>query len=186
MNKNIIAGLVAGSVVAATVGGLYAIRKLSKKHAEPQLRLVSETASLQSVVVQEDPEQVSTELYEQYKTLAAFVNSEEAKHLRLTKQVRSLHSHGVELVEDAQTLLDITQVPEAYVSKNKHERATIYVTQYAPADTAVIVVKFADFVWTLTMPTNDRFVASGPLFKNCDSFGYLSVLLSALLETWVQ
>jgi len=188
MNKHQLIGTIAVSTLLTLGAGYFFVRMIKRRRKAAKVAPVAVSPAdcatqVQSVSVQEEPESACTHLYTQYKKLTAFVSGDEKSAMLESKQLRMLKIHGKTVIKEADTLMAVTQTPESFVSNDKHEQITLYYSVYEPNISVVIIVKYAEHVWTMTMPADDRFVATGPCFKQCDSLGYLNILLDTYMES---
>jgi hypothetical protein len=187
--------------VATVLAGIvfYAVRKVKKaKGINPTpialIGAANETLQNVSVSVPTDrTEEVTNDIQDKYNLLSEFLLSGDGdkvvgkyslNKLMDLKKVRTLSVAGeTSIIDDAETLLDIAQCAQQFTCKSDARTTTVYVANYRPSDSAVIVIKI-DGLHYVMYTTKERFVINGPSLADVDTFGYLKLALEALLEEW--
>jgi hypothetical protein len=202
MNSSTKDNLIIGSIIVATATAAAALGYYFSQRKKVTVIHVTETPApgsqpepvqgkndketLQTSSVQSDPEEISNATYEHYTRLSGFLNdsSNLVKQLLVSKQVRPLNINGNHLIENAEVLMDLNQMPAKFVSKRRSEKLTVYFGYYKPTESTVLLIQDGEANFVLSMPHADRFVANGPVFEDISTFGYLESLLGALVEQW--
>lgn len=199
MNKFIYMGV--GALAATIVGvGVFVGLKTRKalSTTTPIAAVGSENETLQVTSIQETTDEaLATQLEKTYQKLSTFLmfgkvgDREEGAlldKLMDAKLVRPLVVNGSNLigtatVEEADVLMEIAQTPHHFTSG--HEKQTIlYIANYEPTDSAVIVIKHHDLHFVMYKPKDNLFVVNGTLLDSTNTFGFLQLLLGILMDQW--
>lgn len=194
MNKFIYMGV--GALVTAVVGvGVYVGLKARKGSNDPVAIKGGDNETLQSSsILSKNEEEASSILEVLYTRLSTFLLFDTTEQEGVTldhrldklmdaKIVRPLVVHGTSIIEDADTLMSIAQLPQQF-TKDSAKQTLVYIGSYKPTDSAIIVVQYQDLRYVMYCPSDDRFVINGTPLAGVNTFCYLQILLEHLMDQW--